>query len=130
LVRQTVDVDEVGEFSPEALAASAVNPDSTAIPVARSNGILTAAVFPSGGLLPARASVIRLDGCTNADLTVLAAAGPVVAWPGERAGRRGRRGPPRGDDDGERGHQRARQRIDDAFAAARAWLDARTVDPG
>jgi hypothetical protein len=91
-VRQTVDTDEVGDLSPEALAIVAVNPDSTAIPVARSNGVLAAAVFPSGGLLPGRASVLQLDGWTNADLTVRADAGPVVAWPAERSRPRSRRG--------------------------------------
>jgi imidazolonepropionase-like amidohydrolase len=133
-VRQTVDTDEVGDLSPEALAIVAVNPDSTAIPVARSNGVLAAAVFPSGGLLPGRASVLQLDGWTNADLTVRADAGPVVAWPAERGDRGGRRGagrrPAGGDPDGdaEQATQQARQRIDDTFAAARAWLDAFSVD--
>jgi imidazolonepropionase-like amidohydrolase len=135
MVRQSNDLDEVGELSPEAVAAVALNPDSAAIPVARSNGVLTAAVFPSGGLLPGRASVIRLDGWTNADLTVRANAGPVIAWPADNPTRRGRRNPDRddaaaADDEGAgRGAKAMRRRIDDAFAAARAWLDARTADP-
>lgn len=124
-VRQSVDLDELGELSPEAVAAVAVNPDSAAIPVARSNGVLTACTFPRGGLLPGRASVIRLDGWTNAEMTVRADAGVVVAWPAERPRSSTRRG--RGDD-GEDATARARQRIEDAFAAARAWLDARTAD--
>jgi imidazolonepropionase-like amidohydrolase len=133
MVRQTVDTDEVGEMSPEALAVVAINPDSTALPVARSNGVLAAAVFPSGGLLPGRASVVHLDGWTNADLAVVADAGPVVAWPALPGGERGRRGP-RGagaagsEGDGASATKKARQRIDDAFAAARAWLDAFTAD--
>ncbi|MBL8730374.1 MAG: amidohydrolase family protein [Planctomycetes bacterium] len=134
-VRQTNDLREVGETSPEATAAVALNPDSTAIPVARSNGVLTAGVFPDGGLLPGRASVIRLDGWTNADMTVRGAAGPVVAWPADSRSRRSRRGPDRGeaersgDGDGDSATRKARRRIDDAFTAARAWLDARTADP-
>lgn len=135
-VRQTNDLNEVGDVTPEATAAVALNPDSTAIPVARSNGVLTAGVFPSGGLLPGRASVMRLDGWTNADMTVRGDAGPVIAWPSNAASsRRGRRGPGRGDGegagdgDGDSPGKKARQRIDDTFAAARAWLDARTADP-
>lgn len=137
MVRQTVDVDETGEASPEAIAATAVNPDSAAIPVARSNGILVAAVFPSGGQLPGRASVIQLDGWTNADMTLRADAGPIVAWPAQGASgeRRGRR-PPRPEAGDEQGEERgtstttkARERIDAVFTAARAWLDARTADP-
>lgn len=133
MVRQTVDTDEVGELSPEALALVAVNPDSVALPVARSNGVLAAAVFPVGGLLPGRVSVVQLDGWTNADLAVRADAGPVVAWPAQSSGgERGRRGP-RGaaaaaDAPDGNATRKARERIDAAFAAARAWLDAFTAD--
>ena len=62
-------------------------------------------------------------------------AGPVIAWPaqaGDRGGRRfGRGAPPAaaGDGDGADATKKARQRIDDAFAGARAWLDAFTADP-
>lgn len=137
MVRQTNDTDEVGDTSPEAIAAVALNPDSAAIPVARSNGVLTAAVFPSGGLLPGRASVMCLDGWTNADMTVRGDAGPIVAWPAQSGGGgfggRGRRPRPEGGDpDEEReasGAQNQRDRIDAAFTAARAWLDARVADP-
>lgn len=133
MVRQTVDTDEVGELSPEALALVAVNPDSVALPVARSNGVLAAAVFPVGGLLPGRVSVVQLDGWTNADLAVRADAGPVVAWPAQSSGgERGRRGPrgtsPAGDAPDANATRKARERIDAAFAAARAWLDAFTAD--
>jgi imidazolonepropionase-like amidohydrolase len=129
-VRQTVDLDEVGDLTPEAMAATAVNPDSTAIPVARSNGVLVVASFPSGGLLPGRVAALQLDGWTNADMALRADAGVVVAWPQRpSASFRSRRGRP--DGDGESGRDAVadrRQRIDDAFAAARAWLDARTAD--
>jgi imidazolonepropionase-like amidohydrolase len=138
MVRQTVDVDEIGEATPEVLAAVAINPDTTAIPVARSNGVLAAAVFPSGGALPGRASVIQLDGWTNQDLTVRADAGPVVAWPmqqppNERRGRRGPGGPggPGGGpaEDPAEAVKKARDAIDAAFAAAQAWAKARAADP-
>lgn len=135
MVRQTVDVDEIGDLTPEALALTAVNPDTTAMPVARSNGVLAAAVFPRGGLLPGRASVIQLDGWTNAELAVRADAGPVVQWPQRSHGedRRGRRGPRT--EPGEAAAdpaaavEKARQRIDAAFADAKAWSAARTADP-
>lgn len=133
-VRQTVDTDETGELSPEAQALVAVNPDSTAIPVARSNGVLAAGVFPSGGLLPGRASVLQLDGWTNHELAVRADAGPVVAWPALPGDRGPRRGARRGADSEPAGDpvaavRQQRQRIDDAFTAARSWLDAWTADP-
>jgi len=135
MVRQTVDTDEVGDHTPEAAAITAVNPDSAAIPVARSNGVLVAGVFPSGGLMPGRASVVQLDGWTNADLAVRSDAGPIVAWPTQATfGGRGRRVPRdegAGGDDERQGPawKRSRERIDAAFTAARAWLDARLADP-
>lgn len=135
MVRQTDDTSEIGELTPEAQAMVAVNPDSTAIPVARSNGVLAAAAFPSGGLLPGRVAVLQLDGWTNAEMAVAADAGPVVAWParrsaGGRPGRRGRGPGPGGPggDDGDDATAKARERIDRAFADAAAWLAARTAD--
>lgn len=126
MVPQSVDTDELGEMSPEAIAITAVNPDSTAIPVARANGVLGATVFPIGGLIPGRASIMQLDGWTNAEMAVRADAGPVVTWPAERS-ERFRRGPtPPTEDKGRLAKQR--QQIDDAFAAAKAWSDARTAD--
>jgi imidazolonepropionase-like amidohydrolase len=131
MVRQRVDVDELGELSPEVVAAVAVNPDSAALPVARSNGVLVAGVFPSGGAIPGRASVIQLDGWTNADLTVLAEAGIVVDWPALPEGGPRRRGPraEAAGQDTEEATRKARQRIDEAVAAAAGWVAARRADP-
>lgn len=133
-VPATIDVTETGELTPEVHAAVAVNPDSTAIPVARSNGVLAAGVVPSGGLLPGRVSVIQLEGWTHEDMTVAADVGPVVEWPAlpapTRARRsRGRDEERRGDDDPQKKAREDRERIDDAFRAARAYGDARGADP-
>ena len=127
MVPQSVDTDEVGEQSPEALALTAVNPDSTAIPVARRNGVLLANVFPIGGMLPGRASLIQLDGWTNDDMTVRRNAGPVISWPSFSRGGFRRRGPAPPEDKGRAARQQAQ--IDAAFVAAQAWSDARTNDP-
>ncbi len=96
-VRSTLDIGEVGVTSPEVRAVVAVNPDSALIPVTRSNGVLLAAVFPQtnpgglinyfegpGGMIPGRPGVIRLDGWTWEDMTVLDDAGLVVNWPQAR----------------------------------------------
>lgn len=80
-VRPTLDFDEAGDMTPEVRACVSVNPDSTLIPVARTNGVLTALTLPAGGLVPGRASVMRLDGWTWEDMTVLGDAGLVVNWP-------------------------------------------------
>ena len=90
-VRATHDMRETLPMTPEVRAGTAINPDSTLLPVTRSNGILVAAIFPTArldltgdepkGLIPGRASVIRLDGWTTEDMTILPDAGLVVNFP-------------------------------------------------
>lgn len=124
-VRASTDAREVGEITPEVRAAVAVNPDSTLIPVTRSNGVLTFMTLPRGGAIPGRASVMSTDGWTWEDMAIRADAGLVVNWPNpnppplpERARRRGRRPPE------ERGSKRL-TRIRDAFTAASTYRAAR-----
>ncbi len=83
-VPQSIDTTEADRIAPEVVAATAVNPDSTLIPVTRSNGILTAVVFPTGGLVSGQPSVIRLDGWTNSDLAIRRTIGMSLNWPNMR----------------------------------------------
>ncbi|MFG0273736.1 MAG: amidohydrolase family protein, partial [Phycisphaerales bacterium] len=80
----TIDSSETGAFTPEVQANTAVNPDSTHIPVARSNGVLLVGVWPGGGSISGRGSVMRMDGWTWEDMTVRADAGLVISWPNMR----------------------------------------------
>ncbi|MCP3904148.1 MAG: amidohydrolase family protein [Planctomycetes bacterium] len=80
-VSVTHDHNEHGGIKPEVRAAVAVNPDTDLIPVARANGILTAMVFPGGGLVSGRCSLIRLDGWTWEDMAIDPDAGLIVNWP-------------------------------------------------
>ncbi len=80
-VRAMNDYNEVGDMTPEVRAYISVNPDSTIIPTARSNGILTFGVFPTGGTIPGRASILKADGWTNEDLTIDRDAGLIINWP-------------------------------------------------
>jgi len=89
-VDMTVDTSEAGTQNPEVVAAVAVNPDSWLFPVARRNGVLTAGVMPQGGVVPGRASVLRLDGWTWEDMALERDAGLVVNWPFMGSGGRGR----------------------------------------
>jgi imidazolonepropionase-like amidohydrolase len=140
-VRATLDTGEVGGATPEVKANSAVNPDSTLLPVARSGGVLVAGVFPAtsfdgqlayfsgpGGFMPGRASVMRLDGWTWEDMTVLDDAGLVVNWP---------QGRPitawwmnRSADEQQRDIDQATAAIDAMFAGARAYIDQRAGASG
>jgi len=107
-VPQSVDTREVGDLNPEVRAAVAVNPDSTVIPVNRTGGILTMGVFPQGGIVPGRVSVMSLDGWTWEDMTIEGDAGLAVNWPWN-------------EDDIEP--------LDRMIEEARAWHDARRADP-
>lgn len=80
-VRAMNDYNEVGAFTPEVRAYVAVNPDSTVIPTASANGVLTFGVFPSGGTMPGRASVLQADGWTTEDLAIVRDAGLIINWP-------------------------------------------------
>ncbi len=80
-VRAMRDSNEVGNITPEVRACVSVNPDSTLIPVARTNGILTALTLPTGGLVPGRASIIQTDGWTWEDMTITPDAALVINWP-------------------------------------------------
>jgi len=121
-VRASRDFTEVGEFTPEVRAAVAVNPDSTLLPVTRANGVLLFATFPRGGLLPGRASVMRMDGWTWEDMAVRADAGLVVRWPGQARRRRRRQDPER---DAPGRAEKAMLRLGEVFGRARAYHRAK-----
>ena len=87
-VRATIDASETGGVTPEVPAAVAVNPDSTLLPVTRTNGVLIAGVFPTGGRSRAALSVMRLDGWTWEEMAVKADAGLSVVWPNVPPGQR------------------------------------------
>jgi imidazolonepropionase-like amidohydrolase len=92
-IRASIDDSEVGNINPNAKAALALNPDSSLLPVTRSNGVLLALSAPTGGLVSGQAAVIQLDGWTYEDLTLDADAAMVVNWPGPPGrGRRAGRG--------------------------------------
>jgi imidazolonepropionase-like amidohydrolase len=125
--RATLDFAEVGTVTPEVRAAVAVNPDSTIIPVTRSNGVLTVGVLPMGGAIPGRASVISLEGWTWEEMAVDDDAGVVVNWPSMR--------PLRGwfvtrtPEEQEKERKDSLAAIDQAFRGADAYLKARAADP-
>ncbi len=122
----TVDVNEQGAITPEARAISSVNPDSTLIPVTRAAGVLTTGVMPSGGVVPGRAAVIRLDGWTWEDMAVEADAGLIVAWPNLRVINAWWM--TRSAEEQKKESKENRARIIDLFDAAEAYFAARDAD--
>ena len=120
-VEMSLDIDEAGSVSPEVRAGVAINTDSWVIPVTRRNGVLTCGVMPSGGRIPGRATVIRMDGWTWEDMAIVADAGLVLNWPSVG---------PFGSDDSKRMETSKRQlaELDELFDSAAAYLEARHND--
>lgn len=89
-VRATNDISEIGDFNPDVVAMTAVNPASAHIGVTRASGITEVLVTPgvrgfdTGGGAPTiagQASVLNLAGWTNELMTARASAAMVVNWP-------------------------------------------------
>lgn len=125
-VRAMLDHREVGDVSPEVRAAVAVNPDSWLIPVARSSGILTVGSFPTGGRIPGRASVMRMNGWTWEEMAVKQSAGLVVNWPNVRPVRAWWM--TESDEQQQQGIGTAMQAIEFAFDTSLAYQRARRAD--
>lgn len=135
-VRSSRDLGENASMSPEVRAAVAVNPDSTLLPVTRSNGILLAGVFPTAslringpepmGLIPGRAALMRLDGWTWEDMAVQQDAGLVVNFPLSRPFRAWWMEDSEADQ--AAGYDRALATLDGFFESATAYHAARNAD--
>ncbi len=81
------DTRELGDFNPQDLTLSAINPFSEHIGVTRANGVTSAISSPTGSLVSGVASLINLAGWTAEEMAARPRAGMVVSWPNERGGR-------------------------------------------
>ena len=123
-VDMTLDLREAGSLKPEVRAVVAINPDSTLFPVARRNGVLVCASLPQGGLVSGRAAILRLDGWTWQDMSIVEDAGMVVSWPGGGRGRFRRRG-----GGGSSSPDRSMRILDGLIQQSKAYAAAREADP-
>jgi imidazolonepropionase-like amidohydrolase len=88
-VSATVDVSELGDYNPELIAATAVNPASAHIPITRANGITEVIAAPgtsgfdlqSGGLIAGQASAFNLAGWTMDEMQINRSVAMVINWP-------------------------------------------------
>lgn len=126
-VRATLDHAEVGDFTPEVRAVVAVNPDSTLLPVIRTNGVLICGVFPTGGIIAGQPTAIHLDGWTYEEMTVSPSLGIALAWPSARPFGRWAAGP--SEEEQARTLSRRMEQINSAFDTAAAYDAARRADP-
>lgn len=80
-VSGSVDVSEVGDVNPQAMAWVALHAQSELIPVARANGLTAALAAPEGGLISGQSALIRLAGSTPEELTIRTPAAIHVSYP-------------------------------------------------
>lgn len=80
-IRATNDVTEEGDINASVRSAIAYNTDSEFVPTYRFNGILTAQVTPSGGLISGSSSVFKLDGWNWEDALLSEDDGIHMHWP-------------------------------------------------
>ena len=125
------DADEIVDFNPQLRPQVAFHNDSDAIPVARANGVTTAAVTPSGGLLGGQIAVMDLDGFTWEESTVRTAVGVTFQFPpmGGGGGRGGGAfgapaGPPRPYQDLKRERDARLDQVAQLLEEARAYAKA------
>lgn len=89
-VRETSDINEVGDFNPQLRSAIAVNPESEHIPVTRANGTTSVLVLPAtpgsgrgggSGFIQGQASLMHLDGWTWEEMRVEQSAAMMMRMP-------------------------------------------------
>jgi imidazolonepropionase-like amidohydrolase len=88
-VSATVDVSELGDFNPELVAATAVNPASAHIPVTRASGITHVIAAPgapgfeveAGGVISGQASAFSLSEWTFDEMQISRSVAMVINWP-------------------------------------------------
>jgi imidazolonepropionase-like amidohydrolase len=122
-VRATVDIEESGAINPNVRSITSVNPDSELIPVARAAGVLTALSVPEGGLISGQSAVLRLDGWTPEEMTVVSPAAMHLRWPNLTIDRNPRARKTVKDQLKEM--EKAQKQIRDAFQIARSYWQAR-----
>ena len=88
-VRNYDDVSEMLTFNQMLRTRVAFQSDSDAIPVARVEGITTAAIVPGGGVIAGEIPVMNLDGWTWEENTLRPSAGLAMSYPGGGGGGRG-----------------------------------------
>ena len=113
---ETEDYDEIGTFTPQMKALTAINPSTIHVPITRLAGVTTALAVPQGAAMPGTAALVNLHGYTP-DQMAAGFEGVVLNFPS--SGRRG------GWD------RRPQEAIDKAYkesieAIDRVWEDAVT----
>ncbi|HJU73730.1 MAG TPA: amidohydrolase family protein [Gemmatimonadaceae bacterium] len=75
------DTREIGDFNPQNVILSGINPHSELIPVTRVDGVTTVITNAEGGLVSGAAALIDLAGWTAADMAIVPRVAMVVNFP-------------------------------------------------
>lgn len=75
------DTREIGDFNPQNVILSGINPHSELIPVTRVDGVTTVITNAEGGLISGAAALIDLVGWTTDDMAIVRRAAMVVNFP-------------------------------------------------
>lgn len=129
-VRATDDVNETGDFAPEARTLTAYKTDSRIIPTVRSNGVLIAQIAPRSGTIAGTSGIVQLDAWDNASAVVKADDGIHMNWP--RAFQRGGWWAEPGETSSEKEDERAKRlrKLREFFATAKSYKEWSRANPG
>ncbi len=86
-VKATIDNREVGLINPHIRSIIAYNTDSELIPTMRFNGILSAQIRPTGGLISGTSSIVQLDAWNWEDAVYHEDDGIFMNWPSRESRR-------------------------------------------
>jgi imidazolonepropionase-like amidohydrolase len=110
----TIDVNELGDFNPNARAHVAFNPETRHLGTTRSNGVLVTVSSPTGGLIAGLSAAMQLDGWSWEQMTLRPETGLIVNWPQPFQ---------------EEQYDEAIRNLREYFAGARAYRTARQGAP-
>ena len=91
-VRATNDLNEIGEYLPHIRTIIAYNAESKVVESLRPNGILSAQIVPTRGVISGSSSVVKLDAWNWEDAALVTDEGLHINWPRAYTSNR-RRGP-------------------------------------
>jgi imidazolonepropionase-like amidohydrolase len=121
-VKSTNDYVELGQINPNVKAEVAVNPESEYFPVTRANGIAMAITLPASGIIAGKSALIKLDGWTWEDMTLMAPVSMVMEWPQLQIRSRG---VSKSEEEQRENIEKNKDLLKKTFQDARAYLAAR-----
>lgn len=129
-VRATVDLKEVGEYTPDVYSWLAVNPDSELLPVARANGVSHFEPTPAGAVVAGQSGLLALAGWTTEEMVLRKSSALHVYWPSaglDTVPKEKARTPTKWKslDDQDKERKEKLRQLDEFFAEARAYARAK-----